>query len=164
MLGLLVFGLTTQCMLTQTIELSEVRVDANYKYLDAIHSEEVAIPVKRLEEEAAFYNLKESYAYNDNDQFETYRVCFMIPQGKIVAVYDREGKIISTIERFKNIELPRSVIEAATEQYPEWRIAEDTYKVDYYAKSGRAIKQYKVKLENKDKRKTLKFNGKGEYL
>ena len=161
MLGLLVFGLTTQCMLTQTIELSEVRVDANYKYLDAIDSEDVDISVKTLEKEVAFYNLKGSEAPN---VYDLYPVTFVIPQGKIVAFYDKDGKINRTIERFKNIELPISVIEAVAEQYPEWTIADDAYKVDYYGKTGRAEKQYRVKLENEKKRKILKFDGNGEYL
>ncbi len=161
MLGLLVFGLTTQCMLTQTIELSEVRVDANYKYLDAIDSEDVDISVKTLEKEVAFYNLKGSEAPN---VYDLYPVTFVIPQGKIVAFYDKDGKINRTIERFKNIELPRSVIEAVAEQYPDWEIADDAYKVDYYGTSGRAIKQYRVKLEKEKKRKILKFDGNGEFL
>ena len=161
MLGLLVFGLTTQCMLTQTIELSEVRVDANYKYLDAIDSEDVDISVKTLEKEVAFYNLKGSEAPN---VYDLYPVTFVIPQGKIVAFYDKDGKINRTIERFKNIELPRSVIEAVAEQYPDWEIADDAYKVDYYGKTGRAIKQYRVKLEKEKKRKILKFDGNGEFL
>ncbi len=161
LLGLLVFGLTTQCMLTQTIELSEVRVDANYKYLDAIDSEDVDISVKTLEKEVAFYNLKGSEAPN---VYDLYPVTFVIPQGKIVAFYDKDGKINRTIERFKNIELPRSVIEAVAEQYPDWEIADDAYKVDYYGKTGRAIKQYRVKLEKEKKRKILKFDGNGEFL
>ncbi len=162
MLGLLVFGLTTQSMFSQEIELSEVHLDVNYKYLDAISSEVVPIPVKMLEEEVAFYNVKESEVYND--EIDTYEVSFVIPKGKIVAEYDKDGKIIKTFEIFKNIELPRSVIEAVAEQYPDWRIAEDAYKVKYYGKTGIAKKQYKVKLENKDKRMTLKFDGNGEFL
>ena len=162
MLGLLVFGLTTQFMNSQEIELSEVRIDVNYKYLDAIDSKEVALSVRKLEEEVAFYNLKESDLYND--EYETYKVSFYIPKGMIIAAYDKNGKITRTIERFKNVKLPKSISETIMSQYPNWSFVEDTYKVDYYGKSGRAIKQYRVKLKNEKKRKTVKFDGNGEYL
>ncbi len=105
MLGLLVFGFATQLMFSQEvkpIELSEVNVTVNYKYLDAIDSKEVAVPVKMLEQEVAYFNLKESDLYSD--EYDTYQVSFFIPQGRIVAAYDSDGKILRTIERFKNIQ------------------------------------------------------------
>ena len=162
MLGLLVFGLTTQCMFSQEIELSEVRLDSNYKYLDAIDSKETPLSVKELEEEVAFYNLKESDLYSD--EYDGYKVSFYIPKGSIVATYDKDGKILRTIERFNNVKLPRSILEGIAQRYPDWSIAEDAYKVDYYGDRGIAKKQYKVKLENENIRKTLKFNGNEEYL
>ena len=165
MLGLLVFGLTTQFMLSQVIkpiELSEVNVSVNYKYLDAIDNKEVALPVKMLEEKVAFFNLKESDLYSD--EYDTYQVSFYIPEGKIVAAYDNDGKILRTIERFKNIKLPKSVTIAITKRFPNWAIVEDAYKVDYYGKSGIAKKQYKVKLKNKDKKMIVKIDEEGEFL
>ena len=94
LIGLLVFGLATQFMFSQVvkpIELSEVNVSVNYKYLDAIDSKEVAVPVKMLEEKVSYYNLKESDLYSD--EYDTYQVSFFIPEGRIVAAYDSDGKI-----------------------------------------------------------------------
>lgn len=165
LIGLLVFGLATQFMFSQVvkpIELSEVNVSVNYKYLDAIDSKEVAVPVKMLEEKVAYYNLKESDLYSD--EYDTYQVSFFIPEGRIVAAYDSDGKILRTIERFKNVKLPRSVIVSVTKNYPKWKIVEDAYKVDYYGKSGIAKKQYKVKLKNRDKKMTVKLDEDGEFL
>ncbi len=165
LLGLFVFGLATQFMFSQVvkpIELSEVNVTVNYKYLDAIDSKEVAVPVKMLEQEVAYFNLKESDLYSD--EYDTYQVSFFIPQGRIVAAYDSDGKILRTIERFKNIKLPRSVIVSITKNYPKWKIVEDAYKVDYYGKSGIAKKQYKIKLKNRDKKMTVKVDEDGEFL
>jgi hypothetical protein len=162
MLGLLVFGLATQFMFSQTVELPEVRLDVNYKYLDAITSEQTPEQVKILENEVAFFNLKESNVFSDG--YETFEVSFQIPEGKIVAAYNKDGKILRTIERFKNVELPRTVIESIGQNYPNWRIVEDAYKVDYYDKSGIAKKEYKIKLENGDKKKTVKFDVDVEFL
>jgi hypothetical protein len=165
MLGLLVFGFATQLMFSQEvkpIELSEVNVSVNYKYLDAIDSKEVAVPVKMLEEKVAYYNLKESDLYSD--EYDTYQVSFFIPEGRIVAAYDSDGKILRTIERFKNIQLPRSVIVSVSKNYPKWKIVEDVYKVDYYGKSGIAKKQYKIKLKKRDKKMIVKVDEDGEFL
>ena len=162
MLGLLVFGLATQFMFSQTEELPEVRLDINYKYLDAIESDDVALSVKELEEEVAFFNVKESDMYEA--YLDNYTVSFFIPKGRIVAIYNKDGKIEQTIERFKNIRLPISVMSRILEQYPNWDIVEDTYKVDYYDRRGVTQKQYKVKLKNKDKIKTVKLDEDGQYL
>ena len=46
----------------------------------------------------------------------SYNVCytkllrFYIPEGKVVAAYDSDGKILRTIEKFKDIDLPSDVI------------------------------------------------------
>ena len=163
--GLLIFGLATQFMYSQVvkpIELSEVNVSVNYKYLDAIDNKEVAVPVRMLEEKVAFFNLKESDLYSD--EYDTYQVSFYIPEGRIVAAYDSDGKILRTIERFKNVKLPKTVSKAITKRFPNWAIVEDAYKVNYYGLSGIAQKQYKVKLKNKDKKMVVKVDEDGEFL
>ena len=169
MLGLLALGFTTQFIIAQEIELAEVRLDVNFEYLDAILSQDVAEPVRNLEKEVAYYDLKASSLYKDpHDSYQnvygTYRVTFAIPEGTILATYNKDGKVTRTIERFKNIELPRSVIDAVAEQYPDWNIAEDAYKVDYYGKSGTAIKEYKLKLRNGEKKMVAKIDDNGEFL
>jgi hypothetical protein len=164
-IGLLFFGVATQFMFAQVIkpiELSEVHVAVNYKYLDAIENKEVAVPVKMLEEKVAYFNLKESDLYSD--EYDTYRVSFYIPEGQIVAAYDEDGKILRTIERFKNIKLPKTVVKSVTKRFPNWAIVEDAYKVDYYGKSGISRKSYKVKLKNKDKKMVVKVDEDGEFL
>ena len=161
-LGLLVFGFTTQFMFSQEIELSEVYLDVNYKYLEAIESEDVAETVKMLEKEVAFYDLKNTKLYDDN--YEAYRVSFIIPEGKISATYNHEGKILRTVERFKNVKIPESVRNSLINRFPGWSIIEDLYKVDYYDKSRIVRKLYKVKLQNGEKRMYVKLDNDGDYL
>ena len=160
-LGLLALGFTTQFMFSQEIELPEVYLDVNYQYLDAIASEDVAESVKLLEKEVAFFDLKGSELYDDD--FEIYNVTFFIPEGKILATYDEEGKIVSTIERFDNVRLPVSVSNAIMSKYPNWEVVADTYKVNYYGKSAIAKKQYKVKLENETKNMIVKLDPDGDF-
>ncbi len=163
-LGLLVLGLTTQsyAQIVQVEELSEVIVTAvNYKYLNAADSKDIAVPVKLLQRKAAAYDVKASDLYDDD--YDYYTVSFFIPEGKIVAVYDDEGKILKTIEKFKDIRLPDAVGAALIERFPNWTVVDDVYIVKYSDKKG-ANKTYKLKLENGDKRMKVKVDETGTFL
>ena len=69
LLGVLIIGLANPVFsqITKPEELSEVTVHAtNYKYLTSANSKEVAsVPVKKLEEMVANYDLKNSEFYQD---------------------------------------------------------------------------------------------------
>ena len=60
---------------------------------------------EELEEKVAMFDLRSSEYYND--EYDTYYVSFYIPDGKILAAYDKEGKLVRTIEKFKNVKLPK---------------------------------------------------------
>ena len=156
-LGLLCF--ITQ-MYSQITKLPEVVITAvNYKYINAVDTEDTDVSVKMLEEQVAMYDLKDSDLYND--EYDIYRISFFIPEGKIVAAYDKNGKIIRTIEKFNNVKLPISVIKAISQRFPNWSLAKNVYSVIYHENNAKVKKQYKVKLENGDKvmRLTLDENG-----
>ena len=159
-LGLLVIGLTSQIN-AQIIELDEVKITAvNYKYLSAVDSKDVAIPVKLLEEKVALFDLKNAEFYLD--EYDLYQVKFFIPDGTILAVYDGDGKIIRTVERFKNVKLPNNVRMAVTEKYPNWSFKKDVYRVTY--NDGKSTKEYKIVLTNGDKTIRVKLNDEGDFL
>ena len=163
-IGLFVIGLTSQvfAQVTKVEKLSNVTVTAiNYKYLNAIDSKEVAIPVKMLERKAAAYNVEDSEFYTDD--FVYYTISFVIPEGKIVAVYNDEGEVIRTIERFENVKLPTAVRDAVAERFPQWTIVKDAYRVSYVKDKG-AKKSYKLKLKNGDKTMRVKIDDAGEFL
>jgi hypothetical protein len=147
-LGLLALGLTIPAY-TQVVkveELSEVVVrPMNYKYLNATDSKSVAIPVKMLERKVAAYDVTAADFYEDD--FDYYTVSFYIPDGKIVAVYDDTGKIIRTIEKFKDIKLPDGVLNALLDRFPNWVVTDDVYKVTFSEDNG-AKKTYKLTLKN----------------
>ena len=114
--GLLVLGLTSQvfAQVTEVEQLSEVVVTAvNYKYLNAVDNSEAAIPVQMLERKVAAFNVQEQDYYIDD--YDYYTVSFFIPDGKIVAVYDADGKVMRTIEKFEDIKLPAALINRCLE-------------------------------------------------
>ena len=64
-LGLFLFGLTTQ-MFSQITKLPEVVVrSVNYKYLIAVDENQEDVNVKNLEEQVAMYNVKNTDLYSD---------------------------------------------------------------------------------------------------
>ncbi len=164
-LGLLAIGLTTQAytQIIKTVELSEVVVYAtNYKYLHSLVSEEPApVPVEMLERKVAAFDVKDSEYYQDD--YGVYNINFYIPKGRILAAYDKDGKIIRSAERFQDVALPKSVRDAVVDRFPEWAITKDIYLVRYHEDKG-VTKKYKIKLENGDKTIRVKVDEKGEFL
>lgn len=165
LLGLFLIGLTipSYAQIVKTEELSEVIVYAtNYKYLSNVNSQEVtSVPVTALERKVASYDIKNSDIYMD--EYDYYEVAFFIPEGKILAAYDRDGKIIRTAEKFKDINLPLEVKEAVLNRFPEWTITKDIYLVTYHEDKGMS-KKYKLKLVNGDKVLRVKLDAAGNFL
>jgi len=135
-------------------------IATNYKYLKNVGGKEVAVPVQRLQRTAAAYDIKSSDFYEDD--YDTYFVSFYLPEGEILAAYNKDGKLIRTAEKYKNVQLPAVVSKAIVTRFPNWSIAKDTYLVNYYDASGKADKKYKLVLENGNKRMRVQVNEKGE--
>lgn len=143
-------------------QLSEiVLIATNYKYLDKAGEYDVDPAVDRLQRTAATYDIKNSEMYRDD--YDKYYVSFFIPEGKILASYDKDGKILRTAEKYKDIYLPQSVKSAVTFRYPNWTIAKDIYLVNYY-EEGESNKRYKLKLVNGDKTLRVKVDENGNFL
>lgn len=146
----------------QVVELPEIEIVAtNYKYLNAL-GEEASIPVRELEDAVADYDVKSADFYED--EYSTYLVSFFIPEGKILASYDGDGTLLRTAERFKNVNVPQAVKKAIAERFPNWSISKDIYRVTFHQRSGEAKKQYKLVLENGDKRMRVKVDEDGEFI
>jgi hypothetical protein len=164
LLGLLAIGLSAQ-FYAQVINdgmLPEVEVRAtNYKYLNSIDNTEAAVSVKLLEDMVAKFDVRSSEFYEDGSDF--YKVYFYIPDGKVVAAYDKNGKILYTIEKFNNVALPNNVAASVAERFPGWKVAKDVYKVNYDVNTG-SKKQYKIVLENGKKRIRVKVDDDGVFL
>lgn len=164
--GLLVFGFAIQSFAqVETEKLSEVVISAtNYKYLNQIGLSNASIPVEVLESHVASFDLKDADFYSD--EYDLYEVSFYIPDGYILASYDKDGTILRTAERFKNVALPRPVIESVAKMYPGWTFAKDTYLVKYHDNNdgGKITKKYKIILKKGDERKKVVTDEYGDFL
>ena len=142
--------------------LEEIIIVAkNYKYLDKTGAEDVAIPVQQLQRKVATYNIKELDVYED--EYDYYDVSFVIPEGKILASYDKDGNILRTAEKFKDINLPAAIVNSIVTRFPSWSISKNVYLVYYHNRDG-VKKTYKIILENGDKRIKITTDNLGNFL
>ena len=159
--GLIVLGLTTH-MFSQEITLDEIQLFSNHNYFTASNTEQLALPVKKLEDKVVDYKAEKSdYKYSKG---EIYNVTFSIPEGKIVAAYDDDGKLISTIEKYSNVRLPSEVIYSILNRFPNWAIISNTYYVNFHNEKGITKKLYKIELTNADKSLDIKTDEKGKFI
>lgn len=143
------------------VVLPEITIKAvKYKYLDAVDYKNAPQPVKLLQRQAATYNVKDSEFYDDD--YDNYYISFYIPNGKILAAYDRNGKLLRTAEKYKNVQLPATITSAVATRFPQWTISKDVYLVSFYDAKGASNKRYKLLLENGDKRLKVNVNDQGE--
>ena len=160
--GLIGFSLSL-AIYAQNQQLPAVEITAvNYKYLNAVDTEDTDLTVQKLEEQVAMYDVKDSDLYSD--AYDTYTVSFHIPNGAILAAYDKNGKVLRTIERFKDVKLPKKVREALGTRYPNWNFEKDVYRVTYFSEGAKVKKQYKVKLTNNDQVIRVKLDETGDFL
>jgi len=159
--SLIVIGFVCQ-MYAQDIKLPEVIISAvNYKYLNAVNTEDSDPSVTRLEQEVAFYNVKESDLYEDD--YDSYMIEFYIPDGRIIAAYDSNGELLRTIEKFKSVKLPKDVRDAVFTRFPNWTLDKDAYYVNY--DSNKDVKKvYKIKLRNGKEVLRVKIDAEGNFM
>lgn len=148
---------------SQTIELPETLISLNYDYLETKDSDNMPQRVKKLQDEVLNYkNVELSKLYDD--EYETYKVSFYVPEGRIIAAYDKNGKIIRTIEKYDNVRLPLEVLQAISLRFPNWSIVNDVYFINYHSERDSLKHEYKIKLKNEDKIISIKTDEKGIFL
>jgi hypothetical protein len=148
----------------QTIALPETLISLNYKYLDFQESHDMHQRVKDLEAEVLKYNHKEQLLELYDDEYDTYSVSFYVPKGKIVAAYNKNGKIIRTIEKYNNVRLPLEVMQAVSKRFPNWGIVEDVYLVKYHCDKDSLKQEYKIKIKNDEQVLMVKTDEKGLFI
>lgn len=159
-LGALIVGFISPSFAQKV--LPEVTVTAvKYKYLSAVDNKELAQPVRLLERKAAEFDVKNSEYYDD--EYDEYYISFYLPEGYLLATYDKDGKLLRTAEKYKNVALPGAVSQAVAKRFPQWTIPSDVYLVTYQEEKG-ATKVWKLLLKNEDKRLRIKTNEAGEFI
>jgi hypothetical protein len=114
--------------------------------------------VRKLEDNFIAYDLGKNY-----EGFDTYLVLMQIKGGSLSATYNENGKLISVVEKYKNIKLPGDVIYSIYKRFPGWKIVNDKYL--YSQKEGDILKkQYNLKIKKGKKTKRLTVHTDGEIV
>lgn len=161
-LFLLICGLTTP-VFAQVIVLDTVVIrPITYKYIYEMTDDDVDQSVKDLQFKLGTFDVTKEEVYSD--EYDSYSVSFYIPKGYAVATYDKDGKLLRTIERYKNVKLPLAVSKALVKRFPNWVVDKDIYKVSYSEPKWESKKIYKLKLTNGEESIRVKTDQDGNFL
>lgn len=142
-----------------TIDLDAVTVDTDLGEVRCIVKEDYigefsSNPIKFMKEK---FDFKEFLSAVENkDDFDEFRVTFNTSKGFLEAVYTNEAELVSTYQNFKDIFLPPAVRNQLYLENKGWTPISNKYVAS--GKSDQINKEfYKIKLENGNKRRTVKI-------
>ena len=167
LIGLLILGFTSLTFAQKngnvaSVELAEVNITPlNLSYLNKVQDATTPTQAIELENVASRYDITEAEIFDR--QFEAYEVVFKEGTGSIIATYDKSGRILSSLERFKDVALPPLVRISTVQNFPGWLISHDNYLVSYYENKD-VSKMYKLKLRKDKKRKVVRMDIHGNIM
>lgn len=97
------------------------------------------------------------------DGSESYYILFEVEDGVLAATFDEKGKLLSVIERFKNVRIPEKIRLSLAKKFPEWSLKSD--KFVYVQKSGEVKrKRYKIIMRKNNKLRRIVVNQHGQII
>lgn len=169
-IGLFVIGLTTlgfsqeRNSKVEEVQLKDVIVtntkravpltNINFSYLNEVQDKTTSKFVKALESVASRWNVMESPLYDGRD--ESFKTIFRGTKGYIIATYDRNGKILTTQERYRDIKLPKKLVKSILMEYPESHFLKVVHYISYDHEKL-LKKTFRVKIMNDDQKRNLKI-------
>lgn len=93
----------------------------------------------------------------NQDDYDAYRVDFRTTKGHLLANFNKNGDLISSIQKFKNVRLPEEARLKILQEYRNAAILENKY---FASTKGWDIQKefYKVKIKDGDKTRRVKIN------
>lgn len=103
------------------------------------------------------FDIKTFISAINNDSYEEYLVTFKSSKGYLEANYDKEGTLVETSQRFKDIVLPLNVRRDLYKNHKGWTMVQNKYIAS--GKSDRIDKEvYKIKLVNGNQKLNVKMD------
>lgn len=92
-------------------------------------------------------------AFNTED-FDEIEVRFNNSKGYLKATFDKNGNLVNTFQKFKNIALPRNIQEQLYKENMGWSMTKNKYVAS--GKSDLIQKEkYRIRLSNGDQKKSI---------
>lgn len=132
----------------------------NADYIDQVTENSMANHVRALELQVSNFDVTSASGYKGKTK--PFEVVFQSNKGFIKAFYDENGKVIETVEKFKDVKLPNAVRDNIFKAYSNATLL----KTDYYAsyKNGSIEKTYEVTIKNNKSKIKVRVNSNGEIL
>lgn len=154
------FAQFSSTKLDQSYLKEEASLNTNIEYLNEVQNSETPRQVRQLEEVVTLLNLSRFPQFEKGGD-SNINVTFKSYLGRITALYDANGKIISVTEQFKNFALPYEVAVAILKAYPEWEITKSIYKMKYITGQG-PKKDFRVQISNGGEAKWIDISSEGD--
>ncbi|MBJ7879953.1 hypothetical protein [Gelidibacter salicanalis] len=169
LIGVVILGLTNlvQSQSTETsisrVKLKEVLISPikNTSYYDAVYDPYAAKEVRDLETVVAKYDI--SVSEISGKKFNSYTVMFSNNIGKIITIYDKDGVLLKSVEKFKNVRLPEKVRVSLSSKYPGWRLDQTVFRVKYANNKG-VDRAYHLQIKKGKEKLNLKVTCEGHIL
>ncbi len=119
-------------------------LNTNYVYLHKVQNHLTPNHVRYLENVVSYWDVTgmEKFEKLRDQPFE---LTFKSSHGSITASYDNEGKILSAVERFRDIALPNNLSILIAKEYPKWAISKSRYSLKY-TRTHDPIKRFRVQI------------------
>lgn len=128
----------------------------NHEYLNSISEISISKKVSKLQDVVANYDIKTNKVYRSKSN-TTYTVKFTEGENLLNAIYDKDGKLLSSQEHYQSIRLPYELSSNLIKENPGWSISQVFCNIQY-TKNVNAQVEYKVVLDNGKKKRTVKIN------
>lgn len=130
-------------------------------YLRKVQSPMIPEAVSEYQVMAVNYDVAKSDLFDGRDAL--FLVIFRTQKGTIEASYDWSGEVVETIERFRNLMLPRKILLSGMKRYSGWRVIGTNYYV-YYLKDTTTRVIYTIQISDGRKKKRILLDAEGTLL
>ena len=101
----------------------------------------------------------------ENSGYDSYMVTFAGKTSKIMATYNRNGKLMSTVDRYLTRNAPTEIYSTIDRLFPEWGVKDGYKKMTIYDVNGKEKKNfYKLTLINGEKMRKVYLNNEGRLV
>ena len=98
-----------------------------------------------------------------NGKLKSYLLLFELEDGFLSASFNEKGKLVSVVEKFKNVKLPELVRKSLAKKFPEWTLKKDKFL--YVQKYGSVkVKEYKIIMKKGNKVRRVVVNEDGVII
>lgn len=140
-------------------ETPEVVIEAVERDYPGFTMEEFrALPLEYVERDVVVNNDVESL-----DDYDTFEVKLTGKGTEFVATYDREGKLLSTVEHMINVTPPPVVRSSVAKAYPGWTLSKDSYNLSHFTGSG-TRERYRIELTKDNEKMHVYTDAEGKIL